>query len=82
MRLLSQICGLKSLGLINCKQLFMSGMFLSNQAERKTFEERLQGKKVRKEGGDKFYDDQVWLVYNWISTPTSLMCCSSESVAG
>ena len=49
-RLLSQISGLKTLGLINCKQLFMSGMFLSNQVERKTFHERLQGKKVREEG--------------------------------
>ena len=51
MRLLSQISGLKTLGLINCKQLFMSGMFLSNQVERKTFQERLQGKKVKKEEG-------------------------------
>ena len=54
MRLLSHISGLKTLGLINCKQLFMSGMFLNNQVERKTFEERLKGKKVRKEGGDTF----------------------------
>ena len=43
MKLLPRLSGLRSLGLINCKQLFMSGTFLSNQAEREMFQETLQG---------------------------------------
>ena len=47
MRLLPQLSGLKSLGLINCKQLFMSGTFLNNPAERESFEDAFQSGKVK-----------------------------------
>ena len=53
MKILSQLSDLKTLGLINCKQLFMSGTFLSNKSERDLFEEKLQGKK--EEGSRKNY---------------------------
>ena len=44
MKVLSQFSDLRTLGLINCKQLFMSGTFLSNKGERDLFEEKLRGK--------------------------------------